>query len=79
MPIANSKNALGSGMDNAGSNGTHCHVLDGPPAASFSSYHSGGCNFLRVDGSVNFVSENTDQFTLEALCTRAGGEVLDEL
>ena len=58
--------------------GVHCHMYT-PPASGFSSYHSGGCNFLRVDGSVNFVSENTDQFTLEALCTRFGEEVLEEL
>lgn len=58
--------------------GTYCwHVLR--PGAGFSSWHSGGCNFLRVDGSVHFVSENTDQFALEALATRAGGEVLNEL
>jgi len=42
----------------------------------FSSYHPGGCHFLRVDGSVHFESENMDQAILAALTTRAGGEVI---
>ena len=42
----------------------------------FSSYHPGGCHFLRVDGSVHFESENIDQAILAALTTRAGGEVI---
>jgi len=42
----------------------------------FSSYHPGGCHFLRVDGSVHFESENMDQVVLSALTTRAGGEVI---
>ena len=43
---------------------------------SFSSYHPGGCHFLRADGSVHFESENIDQAILAALTTRAGGEVI---
>ena len=43
---------------------------------SFSSYHPGGCNFLRADGSVHFQSENIDQVILSALTTRRGGEVI---
>ena len=43
---------------------------------SFSSYHPGGCHFLRADGSVHFESENMDQVILSALTTRAGGEVI---
>ena len=42
----------------------------------FSSYHPGGCHFLRADGSVHFESENIDQVILTALTTRAGGEVI---
>ena len=42
----------------------------------FSSYHPGGCHFLRVDGSTQFVSENTDAAVLAALTTRQGGEVI---
>ena len=43
---------------------------------SFSSYHPGGCHFLRADGSSHFESENIDQAVLAALTTRAGGEVM---
>ena len=41
----------------------------------FSSWHSGGAQFIMVDGSGHFVSESTDYHTLQALSTRAGGEV----
>ena len=41
----------------------------------FSSYHSGGCHFLFVDGSVSFVSQNTSQAILLALTTRNGAEL----
>ncbi|MEA1951733.1 MAG: DUF1559 domain-containing protein [Planctomycetota bacterium] len=43
----------------------------------FSSFHPGGCNFLMVDGSVTFLSEDIETGTdsiLERLTTRAGGE-----
>jgi len=43
---------------------------------TFSSYHPGGCHFLRADGSVHLESENIDQAILAALTTRAGGEVI---
>jgi len=41
----------------------------------FSSYHPGGCHFLRADGSVRFESENIDAALLAALTTRRGGDV----
>ncbi len=44
--------------------------------SGFSSYHPGGCHFLRADASVHFESENMDQVVLTALTTRAGGEVI---
>jgi prepilin-type N-terminal cleavage/methylation domain-containing protein/prepilin-type processing-associated H-X9-DG protein len=40
-----------------------------------SSYHPGGANFLMVDGSVRFVAGSTDPLILQAVATRAGGEV----
>ena len=46
------------------------------PGDSLSSYHPGGCHFLRADGSAHFTSENVDAETLAALTTRAGGEVI---
>ncbi len=38
--------------------------------------HVGGFNVSLADGSVRFVSQNIDQNVLEALATRAGGEVV---
>ena len=43
---------------------------------TFSSYHPGGCHFLRSDGSVHFESETVDQVILSALTTRRGGDVI---
>lgn len=44
-----------------------------------SSYHSGGANMCRVDGSVSFVSDSTDFATWQALGSRAGGEVFTNI
>lgn len=46
------------------------------PEVGFSSYHPGGCHFLRVDGSTLFLSDNTDASILAALTTRKGGEAI---
>jgi prepilin-type processing-associated H-X9-DG protein len=40
------------------------------------SQHSGGANAGRADGSVSFLSSNTSLTLLQALGSRAGGEVL---
>jgi prepilin-type N-terminal cleavage/methylation domain-containing protein/prepilin-type processing-associated H-X9-DG protein len=42
--------------------------------ATFRSDHSGGCNFVMVDGSVHFIGTHVDAALLDALATRAGGE-----
>jgi prepilin-type N-terminal cleavage/methylation domain-containing protein/prepilin-type processing-associated H-X9-DG protein len=42
------------------------------------SFHSGGVNALRADGSVQFLKESTAPAVLAALITRAGGEVIPE-
>ena len=40
----------------------------------FRSDHSGGCQFVYVDGSVHFVPDEIEYPVLRALITRAGGE-----
>ncbi len=41
------------------------------------SFHSGGVQTLRGDGSVSFMAATTDMATFYGLITRAGGEVMD--
>ena len=41
------------------------------------SFHSGGANFAFADGHVSFVTESIDQYVLQALTTRASGDVVD--
>ena len=59
--------------------GTWCyHGTRSGGATGFSSWHPGGAQFVLVDGSARFFSENTAQSLLEALSSRAAGEVISE-
>ncbi len=43
--------------------------------ANFGSMHTGGCQFARADGSVQFASQSIDMSTYRATASRNGGEV----
>jgi prepilin-type processing-associated H-X9-DG protein len=45
---------------------------------ALNSSHPGGANFLRVDGSVSFLSETTDMTTLACLATRDDGKTIPQ-
>lgn len=42
---------------------------------NFGSMHTGGCQFARADGSVQFASQSIDMSTYRATSSRNGGEV----
>ena len=47
-------------------------------AVTSRSYHTGGVNAGRLDGSVSFISDAIDQVTWRSLATRNGGEILGD-
>ncbi|PQO43752.1 DUF1559 domain-containing protein [Blastopirellula marina] len=53
-------------------------IWDSSWTHAFRSEHSGGAQFVFVDGSVHFVADTIDATTLDALATRNGGEVIGE-
>ena len=52
------------------------HTPNHPSAhfEDFSSYHTGGVNFMRADGSILFLPETIDLQVFQAMATRSGGE-----
>ena len=48
------------------------------PHFSFRSFHTGGCNFLMMDGSERFISQSIDLTVYRALGSRNKGEVVSE-
>ena len=54
----------------------NAYVALEPALNAFGSLHSGGVNFAFGDGSVRFLTSSIDLVTLQALSTRAKGEVV---
>ncbi len=50
--------------------------INGGAEEAAGSWHTGGAQFAMGDGSVQFLSENMDMKTYQALSTRAEGEVV---
>ncbi len=72
IPAAAEPHARIVGVADHGPNDPHAHFDD------FSSYHTGGVNFMRADVSVSFISNSIDASVYQAMSTRAGGEVFSE-
>jgi len=63
---------------------TKCRSLRGSGGirvcmAMWYSFHTGGANFLRCDGSVSFIQLDIDLETFGSLCSIAGGELNEQL
>ncbi len=62
----------------------HVRITSGAPNAlgnspgSFASSHTGGAQFLNMDGSCRFIADSVTRDTYRALVTRNGGEVIGE-
>jgi prepilin-type N-terminal cleavage/methylation domain-containing protein/prepilin-type processing-associated H-X9-DG protein len=52
------------------------NTIQNPAAIGLSSRHPGGANVLMCDGSVRFLKDSTNQYTVWALGSRAQGEVI---
>jgi prepilin-type processing-associated H-X9-DG protein len=53
-----------------------CRDLQYKRAGAYGSGHGGGANVVFADGSVRFLRDGMSLTTLQALSTRAGGEVI---
>ncbi len=62
---------------NCTSNPGSSNSLQAPGMFGLSSFHPGGGNVLMCDGSVKFLKDSTNQYTVWALGSRAQGEVID--
>jgi prepilin-type N-terminal cleavage/methylation domain-containing protein len=72
IPEAAEPHARILGVADHGPNDQHAHFED------FSSFHTGGVNFMRADVSVTFMSDSIDLQVYQAMATRAGGEVFSQ-
>ena len=57
-------------------NSTATYRINGTNVYAFSSFHTGGAQFLMGDGGVRFLSENIEGTTLNNLADRADGNVV---
>jgi len=55
-----------------------CRDLEYKRLGAYGSGHGGGANVVFADGSTHFLSDRISLSTLQALSTRAGGEVICE-
>src|SRR5437016_2540454 len=55
-----------------------CCAMNCNNASQIYSFHRGGANALRGDGSVSFLAETVVPSVIAALITRAGGETLTD-
>jgi prepilin-type N-terminal cleavage/methylation domain-containing protein/prepilin-type processing-associated H-X9-DG protein len=55
-----------------------CYDLMFRRLGAYGSGHSGGANVVFADGSVHFLHDSLSLATLQALSTRAGGEIINE-
>jgi prepilin-type N-terminal cleavage/methylation domain-containing protein/prepilin-type processing-associated H-X9-DG protein len=62
----------------SGCNGVNATNGGGAGGYQIYSFHSGGANTVRADGSVQFLRESVNPATLGALVSRNGGEVVQE-
>jgi prepilin-type processing-associated H-X9-DG protein len=53
-------------------------MINGINAGEAFSFPRGGAQFLFADGSVHFIDDNIDPWVYVSLCTRAGGEVVED-
>jgi prepilin-type N-terminal cleavage/methylation domain-containing protein/prepilin-type processing-associated H-X9-DG protein len=57
---------------------TQCRNLQYKRLGAYGSGHGGGANVVMADGSVHFLHDSMSLTTLQALSTRAGGEIITE-
>ncbi|MCA9087066.1 MAG: DUF1559 domain-containing protein [Planctomycetaceae bacterium] len=77
--------AIWAGIYDAGKHASNIRAINEGDKAinstddwAYSSQHVGGAHFLLMDGSVRFISENTDRLLVKNLANKADGNVVGE-
>jgi prepilin-type processing-associated H-X9-DG protein len=68
----------GSLYDGTGLGGGPCAMCTNIRGNGFHSFHTGGCQFALVDGSVRFISENVAASVFASTVTKKKGEIVGE-